>query len=363
MTQPPYGHGSIPPGGQRFPAPGYRPQPPGYGTPPGPGYRPGPGYGAPQGFPALRPNQPPAHRPPIPPPLPYGPSGGAPRPPRKQRGGGGLFALLLVVVVLVTGGLVLNAVRSGDGKEPAVASDAAGTGSPGANPLLTDQDATLLPAKCAYTAWSTEVETARTFFETAADCLQDAWKPLLAKQNLSFEPPTLNVSASTEGITTPCTGTTSSFAAFYCPANKTIYMPISQLQTDIFRNNWVVYLSVFAHEYGHHVQAASGILRRANAERVDAGVRSARGLELSRRVELQAQCFNGMYLGSANKGGALSSGQMTVAQRDANGRGDGPTDARDHGSAENSGNWFEIGVDENRTAQCNTFTAAAAAVS
>ncbi|MFC9893015.1 neutral zinc metallopeptidase [Nocardia sp. NPDC127579] len=361
MNQPPYGHGPIPPGGQRFPGPGYRPQPPGYPNQPGPGYRPSPGYGPPQGFPAVRPNQPPARRPPIPPPLPYGPSGGAPRPPRRQRGGG-LMTLLLAVVVLVVGGLVLVAVRTGDEDKPTAATDP-GTGSAGANSLLTDQDGTLLPAECAYTQWSTDVETARTFFETAATCLHDAWEPLLAKQNLSFEAPTLNVSASTEGITTPCTGSTSSFAAFYCPANKTIYMPISQLQTEIFRNNWVVYLSVFAHEYGHHVQAMSGILRRANAERVDAGVRSARGLELSRRVELQAQCFNGMYLGSSNAGGGLSTAQMNVAQRDANGRGDGPTDARDHGTAENSGNWFEIGVDKNRTFDCNTFTAPAASVS
>ncbi|WP_194816842.1 neutral zinc metallopeptidase [Nocardia sp. XZ_19_385] len=294
--------------------------------------------------------------------MPYGPSGGAPRPPRKS-GRGGVFTLLLAVIVLVTGGLVLVAVRSGDNSKPAVASEEnPGSAEAGTNPLLTDQDATLLPAKCAYTPWSTEVGTARTFFETAASCLEGAWKPLLEQENLPFEAPTLNVSASTEGITTPCTGTTSSFAAFYCPANKTIYMPISQLQTEIFKNNWVVYLSVFAHEYGHHVQAMSGILRRANAERVDAGVRSARGLELSRRVELQAQCFNGMYLGSSNKGGTLSNAQMNVAKRDANGRGDGPTDARDHGTAENSGNWFELGVEKNRTFDCNTFTAPAGAV-
>ncbi|WP_040794013.1 neutral zinc metallopeptidase, partial [Nocardia higoensis] len=180
---------------------------------------------------------------------------------------------------------------------------------------------------------------------------------------LSFAPPTLEVSATTAGITTPCTGTTTNFAAFYCPANKTIYMPISQLQTDLFGDNWVVYLSVFAHEYGHHVQAMSGILTKANRERVEAGARSDRGLELSRRIELQAQCFDGMYLGSSQEAGALSSSQISLAIRDANGRGDGPTDSPDHGSSENSGSWFEIGVDHNRTAQCNTFAAPAEAVS
>ncbi|WP_189595211.1 neutral zinc metallopeptidase, partial [Nocardia cerradoensis] len=90
------------------------------------------------------------------------------------------------------------------------------------------------------------------------------------------------------------------------------------------------------------------------SERVDAGTRSERGLELSRRIELQAQCFDGMYLGSAQDGGALTTAQIGLAVRDAGGRGDGPTDSPDHGSPDNSGAWFELGVEHNRTAQCNT---------
>ncbi|MGN2634758.1 neutral zinc metallopeptidase [Nocardia takedensis] len=306
----------------------------------------------------------------MPAPMPYGPPGRPPQRPRKR--GGGLLALLIVVVVLVAGGLVLNAVRTvalddaADGPNPTHTFDSdgpAGVAETATNPLLTDTDATLLPADCDYSPWSTDVDTARTFFETAAGCLESAWKPVLAEVDLPFQPPTLNVSASTAGITTPCTGTTTNFAAFYCPANKTIYMPISQLQTDLFKDNWVVYLSVFAHEYGHHVQAMSGILRKANAERVDAGTRSARGLELSRRVELQAQCFNGMYLGSSAQGGSLSNAQISLAKRDANGRGDAASDSRDHGTPENSGNWFEQGVERNLTAQCNTFSASANSVS
>ncbi len=360
-----------------MPPPGYRP--PGYGQQPGhrpqprygqqPGFRPGygqqPAYGAPQGYP------PPGYRPGMPAPMPYGPPGRPPQRPRKR--GGGLLALALVVIVLVAGGLVLNAVRhvglddNAGGPNPSMtfSNDDGGSGSAETanNPLLTDPNATLIPARCAYSPWSTQVEVARKFFETAAGCLESAWQPVLAAADLPFTAPTVSVTASTAGVTTPCTGSTTNFAAFYCPANKTIYMPISQLQTDLFKDNWVVYLSVFAHEYGHHVQAMSGILRKANAERVDAGTRSDRGLELSRRVELQAQCFNGMYVGSSNSGGSLTSAQITLAKRDANGRGDAPSDSRDHGTPENSGNWFELGLDKNRTSQCNTFTASAKSVS
>ncbi|MEV0547919.1 neutral zinc metallopeptidase [Nocardia salmonicida] len=302
--------------------------------------------------------------------MPYGPPGRPTPPPRKR--GGGFTSVILVVIFLLVGGLVKYAVNTGVdlgigaiGPKPTTTyTPQPGTApaATGDNPLLTDSDGTLVPASCNYAPWGTQVDRARAFFESAAECLESAWKPLLAENNLPFESPTLSVTATTDGITTPCTGSTSNFAAFYCPANKTIYMPISQLQTEQFRDNWVVYLSVFAHEYGHHVQAQSGILRKANSERVDAGARSAKGLELSRRVELQANCFDGMFIASSKGGGSLTSSQVTVATKDSHGRGDGPGDMRDHGTAEHGGQWFETGLDRNLTAQCNTFTVSASEV-
>ncbi|MFC9439682.1 neutral zinc metallopeptidase [Nocardia sp. NPDC057030] len=305
--------------------------------------------------------------------MPYGPPGRPPHTPRRRSGGGGAWvAVLVVVVFLVAGGLVRNAISTGKndnnatGPAPSLTfapDGAVGPAETGANPLLADPNATLIPARCAYSPWGTQVDAARKFFDSAAGCLEAAWKPVLQKANLPFTAPSLNVSATTTGITTPCTGSTSNFAAFYCPANKTIYMPISQLQTDFFKDNWIVYLSVFAHEYGHHVQAMSGILRKANSDRADAGPRSGRGLELSRRVELQANCFDGMYLNSSSGGGSLTNSQLNLARKDAYGRGDQAGDMRDHGTSENGGQWFETGLDKNRAAQCNTFTASAAAVS
>ncbi|RJO78075.1 hypothetical protein D5S18_06900 [Nocardia panacis] len=304
-----------------------------------------------------------------PPPVPYGPPGRrASRPPRKSRGG---LAAFVVVIVLAVVGLLVRAgispaahdANAGGPKVTPMQETTVGPAETVNNPLVADAEATLLPARCGYSPWGTQVETARRFFETAAKCLESAWKPVLDKRKLPFQPPTLQVSASTAGITTPCTGSSSNFAAFYCPANKTIYMPISQLQTDLFKENWVIYLSVFAHEYGHHVQAVSGILRRANSDRVDAGARSQRGLELSRRIELQANCFDGMYMSSSSGGGSLTQSQITLTRRDAHHRGDQAGDMRDHGTSQHMGDWFEIGLDNNRAAQCNTFGASSEKVS
>ncbi|WP_328390017.1 neutral zinc metallopeptidase [Nocardia sp. NBC_00416] len=303
----------------------------------------------------------------MPPPVPYR-LPNAPRP-RTRRSSGRSLLLVLGLIVVLVAALVRGALNSGDlnvlGPQPDHSYDTGETGpaETAANPLLTDPDATLIPANCEYSQWSPDEDSARAFFESAEACLEAAWRPVLEDAGLPFAPPSVLVSANTDGITTPCTGSTSEFAAFYCPANRTVYMPISQLQTDYYEDNWVVYLSVFAHEYGHHIQNMSGILLAANSRRVDAGARSTEGLELSRRVELQANCFDGMYLVSSADGGALSDQQMTDARTDADHRGDQHGDMRDHGTPDNGGRWFGLGVEHNLTAECNTFTASADAVS
>ncbi|RMI34461.1 hypothetical protein EBN03_07910 [Nocardia stercoris] len=270
----------------------------------------------------------------------------------------------MIVLVLVRGVMIAGWHDSHHSNDSSNFSYSPTTGAPappgstGDNPLLAAPGAPLAAAKCAYTPWSsTDVTVARTFFETAATCLQNEWQPVLSAAHIPFTAPKLNVSASTAGITTKCTGSSNNFAAFYCGADQTIYMPLSQLQTDMFGNHWEIYLSVFAHEYGHHVQALAGILSSANKQRRDAGATSPAGLELSRRIELQANCFDGMYLASSTSGGGLNQTQARNAKQDAYGRGDAPGDMRDHGTSQHMGDWWTTGFDKNKTAQCNTFTA------
>ncbi|MFF0489402.1 neutral zinc metallopeptidase [Nocardia sp. NPDC004068] len=286
--------------------------------------------------------------------------------------------MLVLVILIVVVGLVRVGVRTGvhavthsGGRAEYTygptttgnGSGATGVAETGANPLLADPGSPLSPARCAYAPWGTRVEVARAFFESAATCLEQAWRPLLTAAKLPFSKPNLKVTASTAGITTPCTGSSNNFAAFYCGADQTIYMPISQLQTEMFKDHWEIYLSVFSHEYGHHVQAQAGILAAANRQRRDAGPKTTQGLEISRRIELQANCFDGMFLSSSATGGSLSPSQTGNAREDAYGRGDAPGDMRDHGTARHMGDWFSTGFDQNKTAQCNTFTAPATQVS
>jgi hypothetical protein len=143
-------------------------------------------------------------------------------------------------------------------------------------------------------------------------------------------------------------------------------MPLDTIQTDVYGSRWYVYLEVFAHEYGHHIQALTGIMDRQAQEREDAGARSARGLELSRRTELEAQCFAGMFVGSSVYVGFFTNDQAVYMQRDQYTRGDEKqkTDMHDHGTSQHYGDWFvNVGEKYNRVWRCNTWTAPSGEVS
>ena len=128
---------------------------------------------------------------------------------------------------------------------------------------------------------------------------------MLGGANLPFRTPNLSVPRSLSESSTPCGsgGTTTGVTPFYCPTNDTIYLPMDRIEIDVWGNHPGPYLSILAHEYGHHVQNLAGISEAYGNQRYDAGADSAVGLELSRRMELEAQCFSGMFLGSASVSG------------------------------------------------------------
>ncbi|MBF6333288.1 neutral zinc metallopeptidase [Nocardia transvalensis] len=231
------------------------------------------------------------------------------------------------------------------------------------NPLFRDPDSGLINISCTYPRWASDVASARAFFEAARTCLDNMWKPVLQAAKLPFSTPNLSVTARAAEASSPCGSGQGNWAAFYCSANHMIYMPLDQLFINEDRSDAAIFLAVFAHEYGHHVQSISGIMGKNHRDRYDAGPTSARGLELSRRGELEAQCFGGMFIGSSTFVGTLTGAQTQRTIRDNYGRGDKAGDARDHGSLHNYGAWYEHGVEHNRTQKCNTWSSPADSVS
>jgi predicted metalloprotease len=199
----------------------------------------------------------------------------------------------------------------------------------------------------------------RGYDEQIFGCLVDAWRPPLRKAGLTTQSPRIYVFDSPG--TSPC-GTfrprSGSVLAFYCPVGATLYVDVQQMARAFPPNHHIAYALVLAHEYGHHLQNAAGILE---AEDATAYARPSDEMELSRRTEVQASCFAGMFVRSIEE-----SYPVTGVQREAfeyyatHAFGDSASASpsrRSHGSPGTQGNWIARGFNDNDTGDCNSFRA------
>ncbi|MFD3594746.1 neutral zinc metallopeptidase [Nocardia sp. NPDC058640] len=378
-------------------------QPPGYGPyqgPAVPGYGQQPNYGYPPQY--QRPMPPPYGRPmpppygrPLPPPYGYAPQG---YPPPRRGGSDVLGAMFTVLIVFGVVGLLVAAVVMSDQSSPGTVAHppspsftytpAAATTNPTTaratsartsaptttkpagpqpvialdqHPLFRDDNAGLTNMDCDLPRWSTNATVAKAFFAAAQVCLDQMWRPNLAAANLPFRSPGLVVTEQPSELSSPCGGATSD--AFYCSASSTIYMSTAGLVLHNTPYPPMEALSVYAHEYGHHVQGLTGLLQASSNQRRSQGTMSAGGLETSRRMELQASCFGGMYIGSSEAGGSWTSQEGYAAVKHNYNRGDGNGRHRDHGTPDHNGNWYNHGYLKNRNFECNTWLAPANEVS
>jgi uncharacterized protein len=206
---------------------------------------------------------------------------------------------------------------------------------------------------CVLPPWSKYEKGVKDFLRAGLNCLDARWRPIMAQLNLPWRPPALEVTL--ESKTTPCGGSRlDPYNSYYCSANDLItVVPESYLSTpEGIEFSAATAMAMLAHEYGHHLQYLSGIGHASRARETAAGEHSPEGLELSRRLELQAQCLAGIFYGAT-----LGATAVEFAIRDAYRRGDVPGREADHGQRANVGAWFEHGVTRNRLADCNTYTA------
>lgn len=187
------------------------------------------------------------------------------------------------------------------------------------------------------------------FLDTALRCLDLAWRPVLERLGIEFRPARLVVTE------TPQTGTCTrppEGNSFYC--NGVISLaPSSYRNTNAGpRGIPAAAVSLLAHEYGHHVQELSGTLAASTQLIAASGRNSPAGLEVSRRAELQAQCFAGMFVGAS-----FDLATAAIAQQDNYTRGDAPGSAGTHGTPAHFGDWFTVGVQRNSLDSCNTWAA------
>lgn len=203
------------------------------------------------------------------------------------------------------------------------------------------------------------------FVSTVLADTEDTWTELFAAQGARYDKPRLVLFS---GATPTACGTgQSAMGPFYCPADQQIYIDLEfyQLMKERFRvSGEFAQAYVIAHEVGHHVQHLTGISDRVQAER--RRLSEAQGNALSVRLELQADCFAGVWAFHANRArSVLEAGDVEAAlaaasaigddalQRQA--RGQVVPDSFTHGSSAQRVRWFRRGIESGKVGACNTF--------
>lgn len=194
------------------------------------------------------------------------------------------------------------------------------------------------------------------FLHTVADCLDDAWSTQFQRAGIPFEPPD-RVFWTEPGVS-PCRPYPSQAGAFYCRASTSVYIGVSDVvEKWNGTEDGVVYASLLAHEYAHHVQGESGLLEYYHEQReLEADVLDRNAW--TRRSELQANCLAGVFLGSVRVTYPLDGTDLEILLADARATSDregGPEEDRTHGSAANSERWMLTGWREQAPGACNTW--------
>jgi hypothetical protein len=196
---------------------------------------------------------------------------------------------------------------------------------------------------------------------------EDVWKDVLPQQKgVRFTPATVVMF---NGATQSGCGTAqSAMGPFYCPDDKKIYLDTSffkDMQSKFGGGGDFAYAYVISHEMGHHIQDLLGILPKMQAAQQNASSK-AQANAISVRIELQADCFAGVWAANANqKWQVLEQGDVEKAINTAQAIGDdrlqqsargyAVPDSFTHGSSAQRVQWLQRGLQSGQIDSCNTF--------
>jgi predicted metalloprotease len=201
------------------------------------------------------------------------------------------------------------------------------------------------------------------FVSTVLDDAQQTWTTILPKYGAQYHDAKLHLFR--DATLTGCGTGQTAMGPFYCPLDEKVYIDLAfydELKTKFAASGDFAQAYVIAHELGHHVQHILG---------TDAKVRQAMQNDprsqnaLSVKLELQADCYAGVWGKSAQERGTLQAGDLdegltaaaAVGDDRIQGRTTGHvnTDYFTHGSSAQRTSWFRKGFDTGDPRACNTF--------
>jgi uncharacterized protein len=284
----------------------------------------------------------------------FGGGGGIPIP--IGGGGGGLFKGGIGFVAFIVIALIF-------GVDPMSLLSGLGGGDTGGSSYT----APATPSSRTARAPAADAET--TFVSRVLKSTEDVWTSLFRDMGRQYVDPKLVLYR--DATRTGCGTGQAAMGPFYCPADDRVYLDLGffdDLASRFHAPGQFPQAYVIAHEVGHHVQNLLGITAKVDQMRESMSKRDANALSV--RVELQADCFAGVW---ANRADQKSGGKMIDdkdvdqalaaasaigddrLQKQAQGR--IVPDSFTHGSSAQRTRWFRIGLDSGDPNKCDTFRA------
>ena len=231
-------------------------------------------------------------------------------------------------------------------------------GSGGGGPVQTSPGSVDQPV-----ASTPKEEERMQFMSFILDDVQQTWTTLLPKVGEQYQDARMAVFR--DGVSTGCGDAPAAVGPFYCPADQRVYLDLSffdELDQRFGAPGDFAQAYVVAHELGHHVQHILGIEQRVRQMQES---RPGSANQMSVALELQADCFAGVWANSTSQRRLLESGDVDEALGAASAVGDDKIQAQmtgsvrpdkfTHGSAAQRTQWFRRGMESGDPNVCDTF--------
>jgi predicted metalloprotease len=210
-------------------------------------------------------------------------------------------------------------------------------------------------------------DTQADFVRAVLGDIEDTWGGIFSQGGATYEPPRLVLFSGM--VQSACGQASSAVGPFYCPPDRQVYLDLQffrELSERFGAPGEFARAYVMAHEVGHHVQNLLGTAERVHEQRSRLDKASANALSV--RLELQADCYAGVWGHAAARRNVLEPGDVEAALAAATAIGDDRLQKQSrgvvvpesftHGSSAQRVRWFKAGLESGDVRRCDTFRTA-----